>query len=266
MHPIERLRWIARADGDSASLLAAEAAWTLGELAVTEPAALLTAARRLLDRHPSSGPLWWVAARLVAAEDAYEEAAQIAGLLHHDPTGERLAELLRANVAPREVVVVAPPPDLSPDAFTRTRPYSVRLVDEARRLTSHMQNLSSTTEDVTGWSPEEAAGATRDASVVLVEVLAASAELALVEPAASSVIDAAVSAGVPAWAIVGVGRALPARLAATAAARAEASGSAIRVSPSTFVLAVGPSGAGHPDAVMGATTAPPGSELVHRPA
>ena len=55
------------------SVLAAEAAWTLAELAEAEPAALLTACRRLLERHPDCGPLWWTAARLVSADDALEE-------------------------------------------------------------------------------------------------------------------------------------------------------------------------------------------------
>ena len=57
MHPIERLRWIARAEDEPAASLGSEAAWTLAELAEQEPNALLTACRRLLDRHPACGPL-----------------------------------------------------------------------------------------------------------------------------------------------------------------------------------------------------------------
>ena len=56
MHPIERLRWIARAEDEPAASLGSEAAWTLAELAEQEPTALLTACRRLLDRHPSLRP------------------------------------------------------------------------------------------------------------------------------------------------------------------------------------------------------------------
>jgi hypothetical protein len=264
MHPIERLRWIARAEGESAALLAAEAAWTLGELAATEPAAVLTAARRLLHRHPAVGPLWWVAAQLVASDVPEEAARRAAGELGSDPTGGRLAETLRAEFAGGDVVVVATPTDLAGEAFARTRPYLVRVVAEPRRLRSEIRNLASAVEDVTGWMPEEADEALQGASVVIVEVLAASAQVVSVAPAAAGLIEAAARSGVPAWAVVGVGRALPDRLAAASAERAAACGDAVALRPSDFVLAVGPSGRGEPAQVMGATTAVAGLELLHR--
>ena len=64
MHPIERLRYVARAGWAPPAVLAAEAAWALGDLALHEETAVLPACRRLLDRHPGCGPLWWVAALL----------------------------------------------------------------------------------------------------------------------------------------------------------------------------------------------------------
>ena len=66
MHPIERLRHVARAGDMDASLLAEEAAIALGGLAF-EPRALVPATRRLLEFHPSCAPLWWVCAELLAA-------------------------------------------------------------------------------------------------------------------------------------------------------------------------------------------------------
>ncbi|MGH9295606.1 MAG: hypothetical protein ACRD0B_09770, partial [Acidimicrobiales bacterium] len=70
MHPIERLRYIARVQGESGPTIAIEAAWTLAELATIEPSALVTACRRLIEHHPECGPLWWVSAHLVVADDA----------------------------------------------------------------------------------------------------------------------------------------------------------------------------------------------------
>ena len=117
MHPIERLRAVARADWAPADVLAAEAAWALGELATVEPHALLPACRRLLERHPGCGPLWWVCARMLCAGDPVPEAHRCIEELDADPTVELLEEALdtvgRAvrhggvgDVASAEVVVV----------------------------------------------------------------------------------------------------------------------------------------------------------------
>jgi len=92
VHPIERLRYVARAGWAPPAVLAAEAAWALGDLALHEQAAVLPACRRLLDRHPGCGPLWWVAARVLTAGDAVEEAERCADALESDPTAELLAE------------------------------------------------------------------------------------------------------------------------------------------------------------------------------
>jgi hypothetical protein len=75
-------------------VLAAEAAWALGDLAVHEEPAVLPACRRLLDRHPGCGPLWWVAARILTAGDPVEEAERCANALERDPTNDLLHEEL----------------------------------------------------------------------------------------------------------------------------------------------------------------------------
>lgn len=117
MHPIERLRFVARSGGAGCAELGAEAAYALAELAEQEPAALLPACRRLLERNPTCGPLWWVAARLLCAGDSWAEAARCAQLLEDDPTEELLQVELHGRRAVRhggvaeattaDVVVVA---------------------------------------------------------------------------------------------------------------------------------------------------------------
>jgi hypothetical protein len=92
VHPIERLRYVARAGWAPPAVLAAEAAWALGDLALHEESAVLPACRRLLDRHPGCGPLWWVAARMLTAGDPAQEAERCADLLECDPTPDRLLE------------------------------------------------------------------------------------------------------------------------------------------------------------------------------
>jgi hypothetical protein len=84
VHPIERLRAVARARDLEQTLLASEAASVLGSLAF-DPMSLLTSCRRLIDRHPAAGALWWACARLLAADDARTEARRIALELDDDP-------------------------------------------------------------------------------------------------------------------------------------------------------------------------------------
>lgn len=97
VHPIERLRFVARADWAAPDVLAVEAAWALAELAEREAPAVVPACRRLLDRHPACGPLWWVAARMVTAGDPVDEAEWCARALECDPTSALLDDELPAG-------------------------------------------------------------------------------------------------------------------------------------------------------------------------
>lgn len=93
MHPIERLRMVARAGDDDGELLARETAVALASLA-SDPAALVMACRRLVQRQPAEGRLWWLCARVLAASDPAEEAYRADDELADDPTPDVLAALL----------------------------------------------------------------------------------------------------------------------------------------------------------------------------
>jgi hypothetical protein len=108
---------VARAGWGAPDVLAAEAAWALADLAVREGPAVLPACRRLLDRHPGCGPMWWVAARILTAGDPVAEGERCADALESDETDELLDEALPAgarvvrrggvgDVATADVVVV----------------------------------------------------------------------------------------------------------------------------------------------------------------
>ena len=111
MHPIERLRWVARAPESDVSLAAAEAAAALAEFA-HDPAGLVIACRRLIERRPACGPLWWVASRVLCALDPEVEADQAAFDLEHDPTAGLLAGEL-----PGGMVAVAGGPEQAGNAL-----------------------------------------------------------------------------------------------------------------------------------------------------
>ena len=85
VHPIERLRFVARARGVPDDVLAVEAAQALLTFA-DDPAALTAACRRVLARQPACGPLWWVCARLITAESARLAAWESVELLESDTT------------------------------------------------------------------------------------------------------------------------------------------------------------------------------------
>ena len=73
MHPIERLRYVARASGADQAVLVRETAGALAAFA-DDPAGLVTACRRIVSRHPGSGPLWWLCSRVLTATEPMREA------------------------------------------------------------------------------------------------------------------------------------------------------------------------------------------------
>lgn len=92
MHPIEHLRHVARAGLVEPGRLAREAASALIPC-TAEPAELVVACRRLLDRHPAAGPLWWVASTALTAAEPRSALVDAIGLLDGDPTHEYEAEM-----------------------------------------------------------------------------------------------------------------------------------------------------------------------------
>lgn len=93
MHPIERLRFVARASGADPGLLVRETASALGAFR-DDPQGLVTACRRILDRQPTSAPLWWLASRVLTAADPMPEAWAAVDELESDPTVYELGRQL----------------------------------------------------------------------------------------------------------------------------------------------------------------------------
>src|SRR5439155_8985431 len=93
MHPIERLRYVARVGGVDQGELVREAASALSGLG-DDPGGLIMSCRRLLDRHPTAGALWYLCARMLTAADPRAEAWFASEQLEHDATPGHLARLL----------------------------------------------------------------------------------------------------------------------------------------------------------------------------
>ena len=90
MHPIERLRWVARSPEGDLSAVAAEAAEALAGFA-DDPAGLVVASRRLIERRPEAAPLWWLASRVLCSLEPEFEAIAAAADLERDRTPVTLA-------------------------------------------------------------------------------------------------------------------------------------------------------------------------------
>lgn len=185
MHPIERLRYIARSDGGDPRNLVVETASALRALGV-DPAGLVVACRRIVERHPTSGPLWWLCAHMLTDTDPNAVARRLAAEIVDDPTVDVLADALPLDAT----VCVVGWSDLIGEALLRRDDLSVLAVgseDSADLLT----------------------GAVLAADLVLIEALAASSSEVLAAPGGRAAASVAYCSEVPVWVVLGVGRRLP---------------------------------------------------------
>lgn len=219
MHPIERLRYVARASGADHVLLAQEAADTLGAFR-GDPAGLVTACRRLLLRHPTSGPLWWLASRVLCAPDAMVEAWAAADQLEGDTTGRALVDALPDDAT----IVLLGWPDVAASSLPRRGDVTVLVVDtlgEGSGLVHRLERADVVAFDV---PVSGLAGACVEADVVVLEASAVGPERALAVAGSRAAAATARHAGREVWLTAGVGRLLPARVYDVLAARLEEQG------------------------------------------
>lgn len=204
MHPIERLRYVARAGGVDQTMLVRETAGALGALGF-DPAGLVTSCRRLLGRHPMAGALWTLASRVLTAADPMAEAWRFADELDADPTPRELAAALPDDA----VVLVIGWPDVVPAALARRGDLRVLVADaygEGAGLVRQLDARDVEALDV----PMTGIGAAAVACDLVLLEAAMSGPTGAVAPSGSLAAAAAAHhAGVPVWMTVPVGRALP---------------------------------------------------------
>ncbi len=204
MHPIEQLRYVARAGGADANLLVQEAASALGVFR-DDPAGLVTAARRLLTRQPAVGPLWWMCTRLVLGADTWVEARGVIDELRGDNTARELAHALPDGAR----VAVSGWPDLISAALPRRGDVSALVIDVEGQGGPMVRSLERADLEAEEVDAARAAGAVQDADVVLLEAAAAGPAAALTDVGSLLLAAVARAVGVPTWLVVGVGRQVP---------------------------------------------------------
>ena len=253
---------VARAAGEQPGLVAREAAAALAAFA-GDPAALVTACRRLVDRQPTSGPVWWLAARVLCAPDPATEAWQSAELLWTDLTPRVLAEAVPDDAR----VTVLGWPDQAGVALCRRGDVEALVVDsqgEGRGLVSQLRRAGNDAELV----DEGGLGAAVAASTLLLVEVTALGGTGLVGVAGSrAAIAVARSSGVPVWVVAGVGRALPEALWKALAGRVAADpapwAAAVELAPlGPADLVAGPHGLQPPAEAAAAADCPAAPELL----
>ena len=207
MHPIERLRYVARASGADQSLLVRETAHALAAFH-DDSAGLVAACRRIVDRHPTSAPLWWLCARVLTSPDGHREAWAAVDEIERDATPAELGFALAEDA----VVSVIGWPELIGEALPRRGDLDVLAVDalgEGSGLVRRLMHAGIDAADV----PTSGLGAAVSSSDVLLLEAVALGPTGFVGVSGSlAAATVARHAGVPVWLVAGVGRLLPTRM------------------------------------------------------
>jgi hypothetical protein len=198
---------VARASGEDPGMVAREAAAALAGCA-GDPMTLVTACRRLVDRQATAGPVWWLAARVVAAADPEAEAWRAAEELYSDPTPGVLAAALPEDTR----VTVLGWPEQAGEALHRRADAGVLVVDSLGGGAPFVRSLVRAGSDAS-LVPESGVGAAVGAStLLLLEAAALGSGGFLAVPGARAAAAVAYTEEIPVWVVAGVGRVLPERL------------------------------------------------------
>lgn len=204
VHPIEHLRYVARARGADASSLVREAATALASLRA-DHANLVIASRRIVERHPEVGPLWSMCARLLTSDEPASLAWRIADEMADDAPARSIA----AAFDDEATVLTVGWPETAGEAIMRRADLTVLCADSRHEASGFLQRLERFDVACDPVPAEYLARAARHADVVVVEAMAASADR-VIAPVGSHVVAAvARSVDTPVWLVTGAGARLP---------------------------------------------------------
>lgn len=263
MHPIERLRYVARASGADQALLVRETAAALSAFA-GDPSGLVAACRRIVDRHPTSGPMWWLCARLLTAPDgARSEAWQAVEDIESDPTAAELGFALPEAAT----ACVIGWPEIAGEALPRRGDVEVLAVDSLGEGNGLVRRLAMSGVDAVDVPTSGLGAAAAACDVVLLEAVAVGPDAFVAISGSLAAAAVARDAQVPVWLVAGRGRMLPARMWEALAGRHEARMDDPwdldeEIVPLRLVDQVcGPHGRQAPDVALAATDCPVAPEL-----
>ncbi len=207
MHPIERLRYVARAEGVPTAVLVEETAASLRAFA-RDPQGLVTACRRIVDHQPAVGPLWWLAARALTAADPVAEAERAAAEVEADRTPRALADALPDEAS----VLLLGWPELAAGGLVRRGDLEVLVCDTDGEGTSLVVRLLRADVDAVDVPAGGRGSGAADVDVVVLEATAVGPTGFLAPPGSRAAAAVGHLGPGEVWLTAGVGRLLPERL------------------------------------------------------
>jgi hypothetical protein len=267
MHPIEHLRYVARAAGADPALVAQEAAAALADMARLQPSGVVPACRGLIERHLAAGPVWWLSARMFAADDPAQAARDAADELDADLTSRHLSEQIPDGIT----ALVVGWPDIASEGLRSRGDVEVLVVSSGGEGDGLVRRLRDREVEVSLVRDAGIGPAATVADLVLVEATAAGPSGLLAAPGSMAAAAVAHQRMIPVWGVTGVGRVLPARLWDSLLARLDDSGDEpwdrpVELVPDGLLTQIaGPDGIVDVEAGLQAATCPAAPELF-RPA
>jgi hypothetical protein len=170
-----------------------------------DPAGLVVACRRIVERHPTSGALWWLCASLVTSPDPFREAWSLADHIEDDPTASNVVELLPDGVS----VTVVGWPDHTGEALIRRGDVTALVVDSNDAGNSLVRRLQRADVEAEEIAAAGTAGAVAASDLVIIEAVAAGPDGLLAALGSHAAAAVAYCSEVPVWFVVPRGRRLP---------------------------------------------------------
>lgn len=184
-----------------------EAASAVGSFG-QDPAALVTVCRRLVSRQPTSGPLVWLAARLLTATDVRAEAWAAVEAIENDTTTK---EFERAIPDDARIAVLGWPERIG-RALPPRGDVRVMVIDTLREGSAFASRLIDQDVDAFDVPIEGLGAAVASADLLVIEASAIGPTECLTVAGTRAAAAVATTAGIPVWLLGGVGYLLPQRM------------------------------------------------------
>ena len=207
MHPIEHLRYVARARGADPVSLVRETAAALGGLG-HEPAGIVLAARRIVQRHPTCGPLWWLCSHVLGALDPFEAMSDCEEEIKNDSTLKNLREAVPQDA----VVCVVGWPTTVLNALATRGDLKFFVIESNGDGDAAVERLVSMDVDATLVQFEELSRVVSSCDVLIIEALAAGPSEVLCSSGSHAVAALGYVSQKPVWLVTACGTRLPAPL------------------------------------------------------
>ena len=204
MHPIEQLRYVARAGGADGRLLVEEAAGAL-RIFGDDPAGLLTACKRLLTRQPTVGPLWWLCTRILLSGDPRAEGRSVVAELRSDGTSRNLGHCLPDGAK----IGFNGWPDVVVEALSKRGDCSALIVDVDGLGGSVVRRLGRCDVEAEAVDGARMAGLVAEVEVIVLEAGVCGPSAALVDVGGLALAATARVVGRPVWLVAPIGTYLP---------------------------------------------------------